>query len=908
MVNDIINKPDVRKPIPKRLAGEYLAMELRKSSVTNSEGGIKMKFRSNYLEYFTRLARYSSCEPTTGIRTKCLKLCNFVVRNQFFSNKLNRDPLLHCFQSYSRAVKDPFLIFDEHLFPMINRPLFFEDDKKNNSFIQIVDLSKFDKLFKNRISIYEDLHLWSISLLTVERDLDPDMFLAKPFNELIDPVNMWKMVSESAKLYISQINQMPNWMIVQSQFNHPKMNNNVLLVLDIDSSYYLKLFNILYESDTRIEMERKIIEFPIYQKRIHTVFDENSKLTDISVFDQFFPKSNEGDHYDLTAINYGYLAPHGAPDFRLGIPYHKSNNKSEKFIVMCLEEIKAKINVAGKIIKSSLHRSNNMKLNRNFMIMEPFIMNLMRAYCVHNLGLKRVPIRALPQNGHAISLVRSFDKKQWYHAFPYESMYNKLRIGNANTFPKSVERPYSCSNTIAPYFMFYVHLHHKDDNWANITRLVTNIFNNPDVRMSIPERLPGEYLAMELLKSTAIIPKGGQIMKFPSNFLEYYTRLASYSSSEPTTGIRTKFWKFCNRIRETKYFTNKLNKHHLITCYTTFRDNLFDPFIAYNQHLFHMLNEPQIFEDDKKNEKFVKIPDASASQLGLKSYIVIYNDLHLWSIGLLALERGISLNELLAKPISDRIDPVDMVEMVSNAAKQFISKMPKDELPYWIIIYPDNNLYNVIKMPEMTIILYKDIKVIELQSKISQLPVYQKLSLVNTEADHYDITAIRYGYQPTYLEVNFENSIPIYVGSSEKEKLISMCLLHIKEEITEARSAIEHGPKKVRLDINYPKMEPLIMHIMRAYCAYTLGFIRVPVTASTEKGHAVALVRSLNKRKWFYVSNNHVSPILDIEEAIYAHREEQLLDVQLSKVGEHDSFVDKWDKIIGRNKFRLSWS
>ncbi|KAI3378088.1 hypothetical protein SNEBB_009458 [Seison nebaliae] len=92
----------------------------------------------------------------------------------------------------------------------------------------------------------------------------------------------------------------------------------------------------------------------------------------------------------------------------------------------------------------------------------------------------------------------------------------------------------------APYFMYYVHLHHKHDNWNDITRMVDGIVSQPDVKLNVPPRLAGNYLAMELLKTTNANPLGyiDQDTLVQQNYLEYFTLLVLYPyMGRPELGI-----------------------------------------------------------------------------------------------------------------------------------------------------------------------------------------------------------------------------------------------------------------------------------------------------------------------------------------------------------------------------------
>ncbi|KAI3386852.1 hypothetical protein SNEBB_007571 [Seison nebaliae] len=101
---------------------------------------------------------------------------------------------------------------------------------------------------------------------------------------------------------------------------------------------------------------------------------------------------------------------------------------------------------------------------------------------------------------------------------------------------------------------------------------------------------------------------------------------------------------------------------------------------------------------------------------------------------------------------------------------------------------------------------------------------------------------------------------------------------------------------KAETQAPFNHLKAFLEELFSAYCAHAFGFINANEVQIGRDGHAVALVRSVDKKNWYHVSNDVVILIENLRDMIYAYRTEWLMSYQLSQVGQHEIYTVLWDR------------
>ncbi|KAI3386947.1 hypothetical protein SNEBB_006512, partial [Seison nebaliae] len=386
VVDQVISRPDIKTKLPETFAGNYLAMELIKSTGANGES----VYRSNFLEYFSRLT-FKSEEPSEP--SNFWQLVYSVTRLETVGNALNQNQLQKCHDETSdHRSGDYFYLIYEHLFSMLNEPIFYQDIKNNNTFVRLKKHPDFSNYHENLVSFYEDIHFWHFSLISEINDTLSEFLIRRPSNEIIKVREMLKFVSDDGNDYIRNLprKQLPYWMLVSYDYGITRLDNKYIYFLTIDPPYFGELSTVLSQNKSGQTIEEKIIKILVPIRERPVVFDYTNPLTDIPIFDELFPDNTADDHYDITGILFTLLMPLELLDFSEGIPPFNGTEAQMFFIDECLTDVEIRLN---EYLELGTPEEKKQIIKKNYKQLE--------------INSKRST-----EEGHAVSLIRSYDKEK----------------------------------------------------------------------------------------------------------------------------------------------------------------------------------------------------------------------------------------------------------------------------------------------------------------------------------------------------------------------------------------------------------------------------------------------------------------------------------------------------------------
>ncbi|KAI3386831.1 hypothetical protein SNEBB_007382, partial [Seison nebaliae] len=404
VVDQVISRPDIKTKLPETFAGNYLAMELIKSTGANGES----VYRSNFLEYFSRLT-FKSEEPSEP--SNFWQLAYSVTRFEIVGNALNQNQLKKCNDETSQRVRNYFHLIYEHLFSMLNEPILYKDIKNNNTFVRLKKYPDFSNYYENLLSFYEDIHFWHFSLINDINDTFSEVLIRRPSNEIIKVREMLKFVSDDGNDYIRNLprKQLPYWMLVNYDYNIPKLDGKPLPFITIDPPYFGELSSVLCQNKPGQTLQEKIIKILVPTRQSTVAFDYTNPLTDIPIFDELFPDNTADDHYDITGILFGFLMPFELLDFSEGIPPFNGTEAQMFFIDECLTDVEIRLNEYLELVTPE---EKKQIIKKNYKQLESFMRKLFTAFCAHKLKFFKVNSKRSTEEGHAVSLIRSYDKEK----------------------------------------------------------------------------------------------------------------------------------------------------------------------------------------------------------------------------------------------------------------------------------------------------------------------------------------------------------------------------------------------------------------------------------------------------------------------------------------------------------------
>ncbi|KAI3380783.1 hypothetical protein SNEBB_006681 [Seison nebaliae] len=498
----------------------------------------------------------------------------------------------------------------------------------------------------------------------------------------------------------------------------------------------------------------------------------------------------------------------------------------------------------------------------------------------------------------------------------------------------------------APYFMYYLYSYHKNDNWEKITKMVDERISQPDLKINTPPTLAGNYLAMELLKTSTVYNPGKEDKPqlFRRNYLEYFSLLVGYASiKQRQLGIFDGYLKNIYSYINFPYITDKLNRKHMKKSYNDQRRTKGNFFRIIYENLFPTLDNPLFFKDYKSNNSFHQIDDPFKN-ISLHMYVSsnilsFYPQINFWFLSLVG---ELQVHESVAhEPIHEKVNPVNLLHLISDQAKDQIYSKGKAGLPFWMQVETKMNQQNyfwsnhkrgryflgypyylklfrilnnyryfshdIIKNQILNLPIERQLahSCFDENSQLTNIPIFDRIFPNNTENYHYDVTGILFGIIPSVNMIDFSSGVPqLKIGPNMKNG-VNMCTKKIFQEIHQFQILI--GDKKMRAvtDELYNDLKHFLENLFDLYCAHSIGYIKGKEKKIKKYGHALALIRSLEKNNWYHVSNDNVAPIENIKDIIYAYRTERLLSYQLSKIGNHDHYVNLWEMARGVHSQQL---
>ncbi|KAI3386548.1 hypothetical protein SNEBB_004777, partial [Seison nebaliae] len=243
----------------------------------------------------------------------------------------------------------------------------------------------------------------------------------------------------------------------------------------------------------------------------------------------------------------------------------------------------------------------------------------------------------------------------------------------------------------APYFMYYIHSNHENDDWANITTKVDERISQPDLKLKSTPTLAGDYLAMELLKTSRVNSSQNQDTPklFRRNYLEHFSWLVGYGCVyERKLGIFRRFLKVMYRCTNCWCFTHLLNKKYMEEAYDNQQHTKGNFFRIIYENLFPNLDEPLFFKDHKDDNTFQQTDDPFLNNIldmdAFSSILSFYPDIHFWFLSLISKPQDHGSVIYLSEPRHERVNPVNLLNLISEKGKNHIKMKGKDELPYWM--------------------------------------------------------------------------------------------------------------------------------------------------------------------------------------------------------------------------------
>ncbi|KAI3385909.1 hypothetical protein SNEBB_004859 [Seison nebaliae] len=304
-------------------------------------------------------------------------------------------------------------------------------------------------------------------------------------------------------------------------------------------------------------------------------------------------------------------------------------------------------------------------------------------------------------------------------------------------------------------------------------------------------------------------------------------------------------------------------------------------------NLFPNLDKPLFFKDVQNNNMFEQIeeplPDGYTTNV-----LSFYPQIHFWFLRLISNPRAHTIGIIMSEPVDLKVNPINLLDLISEKAKDHIKIKGKDELPYWMQVtnYISNaplNWYRIDRPYYLKLfrVLYKyrrfpisiiknrilnlRIEQIEVEtsfdenSKLTNIAIFDRIFPGSTENDHYDLT------------------------------------VQIFDEIEKFRKLLGYKEMRTATEDIFIRLKFFLGNLFDAYCAYALNYINARGVYVHKSGHEISVVRSLEKKKWYHVSNTCIAPIENIEDILYAYRDNELWKYQLSKIGNHDHYVNLWE-------------
>ncbi|KAI3385722.1 hypothetical protein SNEBB_011223 [Seison nebaliae] len=484
-----------------------------------------------------------------------------------------------------------------------------------------------------------------------------------------------------------------------------------------------------------------------------------------------------------------------------------------------------------------------------------------------------------------------------------------------------------------PYFLLSVFENHKGDDWNVIIDYADEKINNPIRLAPTHHTMGGNYLAMEILRSYDINPRNFRISDchYKKNYVEYFVYLSHERYPREQTTAVSQFLDKTATLMKFKSICPKRNRRMLHTCYSTCMSHRGNDIELMLNNLFPW-SKSEIYSDDKLNGKFER--EEFFEEDFLRNFFLIRR-----SISLLTVSVNYENNDYDHRiPHYDRITALGTFQFFSESARNFIREFTDHFHFKWLYItyrgafvrrnnklkqrvgveqYYFRNVARVIEkgIKSSDEIVLKRLKKIlvpvkylgvyfQPSSPLNNLNIFEKeLKTIHNIQDSYDITGFIFNHEESGFQLDLRYTSVLEINETHPSNE-----LH-KECVENYNNHMKDGIRKryVHTDKKYSSIERMriLTTISQIICQNFLGINdETKKIYSSSTSHAVAIVRSTDKRSWYHIFGNLVHEIKDMKRVLPAYRYESLHGIVLSSNKHYTQLLQEWYTILNSN-FRI---
>ncbi|KAI3381460.1 hypothetical protein SNEBB_003955 [Seison nebaliae] len=380
------------------LPGRYLAMQL--FAAYNHSHRLH---RSNYLEYFVYLTIENS---TTSGRSKLIR--NTLKRLSIDGGgKAVKVPLKP--SQYMAAIKynyKDYLMLINNLFS--DTPV---NDFKESEIGNLFDIKYGESLPRNDLDIniftFPELGMWLIDMMVEDQDIP----LCSPKNKIIHPNDLDEYLDNESNQFLSdslKIGQPKFIILTFTLFNSNKFFRGYRRCIHI--SYYTEIFRIINGKGSLETKEKTLKETLIPTTLVKPSYDYSRPLTDLSIFEKISGGDNK-EKYDITSFVFIVTEP-------MTNAYMDELPKVIKKNLTVFHEMSRRICVEHyhDLIKEHANTLlSGPQAWKDWRAMEPLITDNVDSICRSYMKTDRFRMEDCRTESYGIALVRSLDKKYWFH-------------------------------------------------------------------------------------------------------------------------------------------------------------------------------------------------------------------------------------------------------------------------------------------------------------------------------------------------------------------------------------------------------------------------------------------------------------------------------------------------------------